>query len=63
MTARAVSKTKFTSADVERACAGARKGGIDVATVEMRADGSILVTAAASRTASVDDPTELRKLI
>jgi hypothetical protein len=58
-----MSKAKFTSADVERACAGVRKAGINVASIEMRPDGSILVTAAASRNASVDDPKELRRLI
>jgi hypothetical protein len=58
-----MAKTKFTEADVERACAGVRKAGIDVATIEMRPDGSILVTAAATRNAAVDDPTELRRLI
>jgi hypothetical protein len=59
-----MAKTKFTAADVERACAGVRKAGIDVATVEMRPDGSILVTtAAAVRNASPDDPRELRTLL
>jgi hypothetical protein len=58
-----MAKTKFTAADVERACAGVRKAGIDVATVEMRPDGSILVTTAAARNASVDDPRELGRLL
>jgi hypothetical protein len=58
-----MAKTKFTEADVERACAGVRKAGIVVATIEMRPDGSILVTAAESRNASLDDPRELQRLI
>jgi hypothetical protein len=58
-----MSKTKFTTADVERACAGARKAGIDVATVELRPDGSILITAAAIPNADADEPQRLRSLI
>jgi len=57
-----MAKTKFTVADVERACAGVRKAGIDVATIEMRPDGSILVTTAAAR-ATPYNPKELRSLI
>jgi hypothetical protein len=35
-----MSKTKFTSADVELACAGVRKAGIVVATLVLRVCGS-----------------------
>ena len=58
-----MAKSKFTEADVERACSGARKAGIEVASVEMRPDGSILVTAALIKNALADDPGELRRLM
>jgi hypothetical protein len=57
-----MAKTKFTVADVERACAGVRKAGIDVATIEMRPDGSILVTTA-TRNATEPNPKDLRSLM
>lgn len=56
-------KTRFTEADVERACSGMRKAGIPIATIEVRPDGSILVTAAAARNAHEEEPKELRSLI
>ena len=58
-----MAKTKFTEADVERACAGVRKAGIDVATIEMRPDGSILVTAASARNTAEPELKDLRSLI
>jgi hypothetical protein len=58
-----MAKTKFTKDDIRRACAGVREAGIDVAAIEMRPDGSILVTAAGIRNATVDEPKELRRLI
>jgi hypothetical protein len=56
-------KTRFTEADVQRACSGMRKAGILIAAIELRADGSILVTAAAGRNAHAEEPKELRSLI
>jgi hypothetical protein len=48
---------------VKRAVKGVIDGGGTFGSVEIKPDGSILVTAAATRNASVDDPRELRRLI
>ena len=58
-----MSKTKFTEADVTRAARGATKGGMDVATIEIRLDGSILVAAKGATAPPVDDPQEMLRLL
>jgi hypothetical protein len=58
-----MSKTRHTEADVKRAVKGVIDGGGTFGSVEIRPDGSILVTAAATHNASVDDSRQLRRLI
>ena len=58
-----MARNRPTEADVKRAVKGVIDGGGTFGSVEIKPDGSILVTAAATRNASVDDPRELRRLI
>ena len=58
-----MSKYRHTEADVKRAVKGVIDGGGTFGSVEIKPDGSILVTAAATQNASMDDRTELRRLI
>jgi hypothetical protein len=52
-------KTRFTEGDIERACSGMRKARIPIAMIEVRPDGSILVTTVANRNAHAEEPTAL----
>jgi hypothetical protein len=61
-----MAKTKFTQADVKRAVKGTIDGGGTVATVEIRPDGSIVVTAATRPAPFIDpedDPAVSRRLL
>jgi hypothetical protein len=58
-----MAKTKCTKADIERAVKGVIDGGGTFGSVEIKPDGSILVTAAAIRNAAEDGSKELRRLI
>jgi hypothetical protein len=58
-----MSKYRQTEADVKRAVKGVIDGGGTFGSVEIKPDGSILVIAVATHNATVDDPSELRRLI
>ncbi len=58
-----MAKFRFTEADVKRAQRGATKGGMDVATMEIRPDGSILLTAKSTVEPDADDSQELLRLV
>ena len=59
-------KTKFTKADVSRFCEGLRRAHFNIATVEIKIDGSILATAKEATVPTTnpeDDPDVSRKLL